>query len=226
MQGRREEFAVTKGKAGLRSQALSMTQVLANVDKGVPFSTKLFREQGLTSKEIYRVVSRLLNAGVLRRACRGFYFQPSGSLSYLGLEAFPSPAKIAKSWASERGYILVAQGVEEAYRMGFQAQAPVMDVFWTNGPTREFHVGNAVAIVKHKASSRLLWAEEPVGRLYRALLVAPVSGRSEAQLRNALNQCFGERVAAEDALNKLAKQATLKRWLWVITQERDRLLSY
>ena len=219
MPGRKEGVAVTKG-GGLRAQ------VLNTVENGVPFSTKLFRELGLSGKDLYKVISRLLKAGELRRACRGLYFQPSASLSHLGLEAFPSPAEIAKSWASERGYILVAQGFEEAYRLGFQAQAPVVDVFWTDGPTREFHVGNAVAIVRHKASSRLLWADEPVGRLYRALLVVPVSGRSGALLRNALNQCFDDSVAARDALNKLAKQATLKRWLRVITQERDRQLSY
>ena len=44
-----------------------------------------------------------------------------------------SAEQVAKKWAQQNGYKLVRQGVDSAYRLGFQTQAPIKTVFWTNG---------------------------------------------------------------------------------------------
>ncbi|GHG77482.1 hypothetical protein GCM10010919_33170 [Alishewanella longhuensis] len=66
---------------------------------------------------------------------------------------------------------MVRQGIEEAYRLDLQAQAPVKTVFWSYGPSREFKAGNQQVIIKHVVESKLLCVNKPEGSLYRALLV-------------------------------------------------------
>lgn len=51
-----------------------------------------------------------------------------------------------------------------------QTQAPVKRIYWSNGPTREFKVGNETVIVQHKSESKLKWLNRPEGELLRGLL--------------------------------------------------------
>ncbi len=43
--------------------------------------------------------------------------------------------EIAFSWARKLNFTMVRQGLEDAYQLGLQTQAPVNIVFWCSGPS-------------------------------------------------------------------------------------------
>lgn len=74
--------------------------------------------------------------------------------------------------------MLVCQDMEESYRLGFQTQCPMASVYWSNGPTRNFRIGQSVAYVRHMSAKFLVWPGFPVSCLYRAMQAETVESVS------------------------------------------------
>lgn len=143
---------------------------IARMRKGVPFSIEGFYELG-TESAVQKAFSRLAKSGEIVRVSKGFYVRPKSIESLPGAKVMPSPEEVAKAWARNYGYKLVSNGFEAAYRLGLQTQAPARTIYWTNGPSREFRVGNSIVEVKHVASSKLKWLNQPEGMILRGLSV-------------------------------------------------------
>lgn len=143
---------------------------IARMRKGVPFSIEGFYELG-TESTVQKAFSRLAKSGEIVRVSKGFYVRPKSIESLPGVKIMPSPEEVAKAWARSHGYKLVSHGFEAAYRLGLQTQSPARTMYWTNGPSREFKVGNSVVQVKHVASSKLKWLNQPEGLILRSLSV-------------------------------------------------------
>lgn len=58
--------------------------------------------------------------------------------------------------------MLVCQDMEESYRLGFQTQCPMASVYWSNGPTRNFRIGQSVAYVRHVSAKFLVGLGVPL----------------------------------------------------------------
>jgi len=99
---------------------------LNNESKGVPFLIRTYFNLG---SAIQRSFTKLTEIGEVQRLDRGMYACPQ----ILRLSYYGSAEDLACLWAKQFGLVLVAQGMEEAYRLGFQTQVPMRKVFWSNG---------------------------------------------------------------------------------------------
>lgn len=144
---------------------------------------------------------------------RGFYSRPKPLKALPSLTLIASAEKMATVWAKERGYNLAVQGLEAAYRLGMQTQAPVRRIYWSNGPSREFRIGNETVIVQHRSASRLKWLNRPEGELLRGMLSL---GGKHAQL-DAIKKAFSRLNIASHEMrrlitDKLINEPVLQGW--------------
>lgn len=164
-----------------------------------PFPYRLLRGLGSESST-QRAVRQLCEEGHLVRVMTGFYVQPKKLESVPNITVTCSPEDLAKAWAKERGYILTTTSFEEAYRLRFQTQAPMQTEYWTNGPSRTFKIGNAIASSRHVPDNLLLWHDLPIGRLYRALQSLPFKYIKSSDLKKALTILYSTEKEINQAL--------------------------
>ena len=193
------------------SVAMKVASRVNRMKRGVPFSITGFYSLG-NHTSVQKAISRLAQEGVVERVSKGYYVRPKPLPSMPSIKTTASAEQVAKVWAKEHGYKLVSQGQEAAYRLGLQTQAPMKTVYWSNGPSREFRVGNQVVEVRHISGQKLRWEKEPEGALLRGLLVTPpesveVSGLKKAVQRLSLTPAETRRVA-----KKLSTLPLLNAW--------------
>lgn len=121
----------------------------------------------------------------------------------LSIEITASAEQIAKKWAQQNGYILLRQGIESAYRLGLQTQAPVRTVFWSNGASSTFSVGNDIVEVRHVVESKLRWKSRPEGELLRSFTVTPANCVKLSELKKALTGLKLSEAQSRVAIKKL-----------------------
>ena len=193
------------------SVAQKVLAKLNRVQRGVPFPIDSFYELG-SETSVQKAFSRLAKEGVVARVSKGFYARPKPLASLPSIKTTASANEVARAWAKKHGYKLVSQGLESAYRLGFQTQAPMKAVYWSNGPSREFKIGNQVVEVRHTAERKLRWGNKPEGALLRGLSVTP----AEAVEMNTLTAAF-KRLSLTDAqaksvIHKLLESPLPKPW--------------
>lgn len=152
------------------SASAKVNERIARLRKGVPFSIGGFYQLG-TQTSVQKAMSRMVKEGEIVRVSKGMYVRPKPLPSVPSIKVTASPEQVAKAWAKERGFKLASQGLEAAYKLGFQTQAPMKTVLWSNGPTREFKVGNATVLVRHVSPKKLRWLGRPEGMLLRSISV-------------------------------------------------------
>jgi hypothetical protein len=129
-----------------RSQACKMTKTLENrvlkrikgAGRGSVFTPTTFADlgpRGSTDK----ILSRLVEAGEIRRLARGVYAYPE-SHPKLG-ELTPTADAIAKAVAGRDRTRLQPAGAYAANLLGLSEQVPAKSVFLTDGPTRTIKIG-------------------------------------------------------------------------------------
>lgn len=143
---------------------------IKRIKKGIPFSINGFYELG-GHAAVQKALSRLAKSGFIVRVQRGIYCRPKPLKAIPSIKKTASTEQVVRLWAKQNKYKLVPQGMEEAYRLGLQTQAPIRKVYWTNGPSKEFVVGNQKIVVVHKRDALLKWGNTPAGRLFRALFI-------------------------------------------------------
>jgi hypothetical protein len=143
-------------------------QRLSRHKKAQPFWIGDFYDLG-SSRQVQSAFAVCVRAGELKRLARGIYACP---LSFSTRPYCGSAEDLACLWAKQFGFVLVPQGMEAAYRLGLQTQMPMRKIFWTNGHSRTFQIGNEVVDVrKRQDRCGLLLASTPAGELYRGLSV-------------------------------------------------------
>lgn len=185
---------------------------IKRIQKGLPFAINGFYKLG-SRAAVQKALSRLTKLGEIFRLQRGIYCRPKPLKSLPSLTVTASAEQVAQLWARQHKYKLVSQGLEEAYRLGLQTQAPITKLYWTNGPSREFLVGNQKVVVKHIGENLLKWSNAPEGRLLRAL---SVFGESELP-NSAFKQVFSRlQIAGQEAnelLNKLTRSQEISKFI-------------
>ncbi|RUO18639.1 DUF6088 family protein [Aliidiomarina haloalkalitolerans] len=190
---------------------------IARMRKGTPFSIEGFYELG-SEATVQKAFSRLAKSGEIVRVSKGFYVRPRSIESLPGVRVMPSPEEVAKVWARTHGYKLAEQGFEAAYRLGLQTQAPARTVYWTNGPSREFKVGNSIVEVKHVAASKLKWLNQPEGLILRGLSVMEPEQLKPEQFRKAFKRLSLNRIERERVLENLKHSTLSSQWRQKLTQ--------
>ena len=189
----------------------AIEQSLQAKASGIPISLKTFAQFGSKSAIKY-ALRRLCVTGRLINVCRGFYVKPKRLESVPSVVVSCSLEDVAKLWAKENGYILTSSGFEELYRLRFQTQAPISTLYWSNGPSRRFRIGNATVRIQHVSESKLLWHDRPLGRLYRALQSIAPEHATGSQLSKALSIVSSDHTEQECLLKELLSENALRKW--------------
>lgn len=194
---------------------MSVSALVANrisrMKRGTPFSIEGFYSLGSTTS-VQKAMSRLAKEKVIVRVAKGIYSRPKPLKSIPSIKITAKAEEVAKTWARTHHYKMVPQGLEAAYRLGLQTQAPMKSVYWTTGPTREFRVGNEVVKVHHMTKSKLQWENKPEGTLLRSLLTLSPEHTSESLLTNAFKRLHLSEEEALKVISKLQKNAMLAMW--------------
>lgn len=193
------------------SVTMKVSTRVSRMKRGIPFSIRGFYSLG-SATAVQKAFSRLVQKGVLERVSKGLYVRPKVLQSMPSIKMTTSAEEIARVWAKEYGYKLVNQGQEEAYRLGFQTQAPMKKVYWSDGPSREFKVGNQVVEVHHISEHKLRWGKAPEGKLLRGLLVTPPEAVGVSRLKNAVQRLSLSPLETKTVLHKLSSEPLLNAW--------------
>ncbi|WP_108126750.1 DUF6088 family protein [Saccharospirillum mangrovi] len=152
------------------SVAEKVAKRVKRIPRGHLFSARECQQLGSLAA-VQKALSRLAQSGEIERVSRGVYSRPKARKTASPIVVLPSAVTLAKYWAKMNGYTLVTQAEEAAFRLGLQTQMPMRAIFWSNGPSRRFKQGNDIVEVRHVVDSKLRWAGQPEGEIYRGLLV-------------------------------------------------------
>lgn len=202
------------------SVSMKVQAKLQRMKRGEPFSITGFYSLG-SRTSVQKAISRLTQEGDLVRMQKGFYVRPKPIESFPSLKTTASAEQVARAWAREYGYKLVNQGHEEAYRLGFQTQSPMKKVFWSDGPSREFKVGNQVVEVLHTSKQKLRWERKPEGRLLRGMLVTPPEALSSVALKKAAERLALPPNEIVSIADKLSAVPLLSKWKDIIQMLKE-----
>jgi len=193
------------------SAAMKVLSRVNRMKRGLPFSITGFYTLG-SRTSVQKALSRLTKEGVVARVSKGLYVRPKPLPSMPSIKVTASTEQVAKAWAKTHGYKLVSQGLESAYRLGLQTQAPMKTIFWSNGPSRKFRVGNEEVEVRHSSEQKLRWGHAPEGVLLRGLLVTPPKSVELSKLINAFNRLSLSSLEKKRLVYKLSSLPSLQAW--------------
>jgi hypothetical protein len=201
-----------------------VTNRVSRMKRGTPFSIEGFYSLGTTTS-VQKAMSRLAKEEIIVRVAKGIYSRPKPLKNIPSIKITAKAEEVAKVWARTHHYKMVPQGLEAAYRLGMQTQAPMKSVYWTTGPSREFKIGNEVVQVHHTAKSKLQWENKPEGTLFRGLLALSPKHTSESSLKNALTRLQLSKSETLKVIAKLQKNAMLAMWKLKLENVERSLLS-
>ena len=193
------------------SVAMKVALRVKCMKRGSPFSIAGFYALG-SRTSVQKAFSRLVRDGVVERVSKGFYVRPKSLPSMPSIKVGASAEQVAKAWAKTYGYKMVRQGQEAAYRLGFQTQAPMKVIFWSNGPSREFKIGHEVVEVRHISRHKLRWEGKPEGELLRGMLVTRPSSVEISHLKKAFERLSLKPFEVNEIVRKLSKLPQLSAW--------------
>ncbi len=157
---------------------------LARYTKAHPFLIGDFYDLG-SARQVCAAFAVCVKTGELKRLARGVYARPK-HIRFSNKPYFGSAEDLARLWAKQFGYVLVPQAMESAYRVGLQTQMPLRKIYWTNGHSRKFQIGNElIEVRKRQNQSGLLLSNTPAGVLYRGLSVFEPRSLKLQQLQTA-----------------------------------------
>lgn len=192
--------------------------------RGMPFSIeKLYSLGSVTA--VQKVMSRLAKEGEVVRVAKGIYSRPKPLASIPSVRITAKAKDVAMTWAKIHHYKMVPQGLESAYRLGLQTQAPLKIVYWSSGSSRVFKVGNQEVQVKHAANFKLQWQHKPEGELLRGLMFASPEHTSKRQLSTALKRLNISHEEKLTVINKLIKNSNLGSWRNKLSSLKQTLIS-
>lgn len=180
--------------------------------RGKPFRSNDFLELG-SRAAIDQVLARLVKAGEIKRIKRGLFVKPERN-AYVG-EVLPGAEDVARFLAKQTGAKLAINGAEAARRFGFTTQVSSESVFQTDGPSREYHVGNHKVRLKRVAPRKLALAGRPAGDALSALWYL---GKDEVTPQT-FEQIEG-RLPPEEFSTLIERQEIMPGWM------RDSLIRY
>ena len=131
-----------------------------------PFTNKQLLKLG-SRASVDKALSRLVSEGVIQRIIRGVFMRPETN-RYIGM-VVPSVRDVVEVMAKDQGEIIQVQGAVAVNRFKLSTQVPVLPVFYTSGPSREFKIGNLPVCLRHVSRRKLLLAGKRSGMAISAL---------------------------------------------------------
>ena len=197
---------------------------LYRMQRGTPFTIEKFYSLGSVTA-VQKAMSRLTKEGEIVRVAKGIYSRPKPLAALPSIKITAKAEDVAITWAKANHYKMVPQGLESAYRLGLQTQAPLKTVFWSSGPSRVFKVGNEEVQIKHTANFKLRWQHRPEGELLRGLMFVSPEHTSMQQLSTALKRLNISHEEKLVVINKLLNNSSLRTWKNKLSSIKQTLTS-
>jgi hypothetical protein len=142
--------------------------------------------------KVDRSLADLAKEGKIRRIMTGLYDYPPFS-HILGKEAAPDLRKTAEAIARKYGWRIYPDGNTALNYLGLSTQVVAQNVWLSDGPTKEFHIGNRVLRFKHTA-------------------VKEASKYPETALVIQAIKAYGEKQTNDEFLSALRQKYSEKEW--------------
>lgn len=203
-------------------------QVSARINrmrKGVPFELSGFYKLG-TPGAVQQAMSRLAKEGTIVRVSKGIYARPRPLKLLPSISVTTSAELLAKVWAKKFGYKIAHHGMEDAYRLGLQTQAPLSTIYWTNGPSKEISVGKEVIKLlpfPNVERTTLIFSATPEGAFYRSFTVLEPESVSPTQVVGAIKRLSLSTEQAENVIYKLKKILLNQKWSQLLGEAENEL---
>jgi predicted transcriptional regulator of viral defense system len=99
-------------------------------------------------------LSRLEEEGLIKRIMRGVYYKPEYS-KLLGENIAPSPNAVANAIARNYGWSIVPCGDTALNLLGLSTQVPVVWLYVSDGPYKEYSYDNTTIKYKHTTNKEI-----------------------------------------------------------------------
>ncbi len=121
--------------------------------RGYAFTRKDFRDLGATGS-VGKILSRLVEDGMIRRVARGLFDYPRVNPA-LGGHLSPDIDQVAQAVARKFRWKVIPEGALAANQLGLSQQVPAKIVYLSNGPTKKTQVGKRAIHFKHARPKEL-----------------------------------------------------------------------
>lgn len=164
-------------------------QQIQHYEQGELFTTEAFLALG-SRAAIDKSLSRLVEQGSIERVARGVFVKPK--INRFTGKVLPEVTQVVELIADHNGEVIQLHGAEAARRFKLSTQMPTTPVFYTNGSTRELHIGNRTVKLIHTSNQRKLQhAGSKVGMALSALWYLgkdTVTPSTVEKVRNAMSE--------------------------------------
>ena len=140
---------------------------IRSMPEGSVFITSDFLDLADTPT-INKALSRLSSEGTIRRVVRGVYDRPSFSV-LLQENSAPDTNLAAKAIARNFGWTIVPCGDTALNLLGLSTQVPATWQYVSDGPYREYTIGNRVLQFKHGANKDVSGLSDKFALIVQAL---------------------------------------------------------
>ena len=158
------------------------------IKRGEPFTSTRFLRLGSRSA-VDKALSRLVEEGTIHRITRGVFVRPKQS-RFVG-QVMPDVNRVIEVIAKDHDEIIQLHGAEAARRFKLSTQMPISPVYYTNGASREIHIGNLKVKLMHTTNQRRLQhAGKKPGMALSALWYLGkenINPKAIEQIRNSLS---------------------------------------
>lgn len=126
-----------------------ITSIIYGHGRGWAF-TKTDFISGFTEANIHQALSSLARAGTIRRVCHGVYDYPRYS-ELLGQALSPELDQVAQALARKFNWRIQPSGDAVLNLLGLSTQVPARWIYLSDGPGREYMVGNVTLVFRKLA---------------------------------------------------------------------------
>ena len=163
--------------------------------RGWAFSTNDFVED-FSRDQIETALSRLCSEGKIRRVCRGIYDYPKYS-ELLRQDLSPDFDQVAQAFARKFNWRIQPAGDAALNLLGLSSQVPGRLVYLSDGPNRQYDIGNYTLEFKKSALKDVGFKYRESGLIVQALKALGQERVDEAviaTLRKQLDEAACKRV--------------------------------
>lgn len=120
---------------------------IVDAGRGYAFTRKDFQDIA-PSGSIGQILSRMVEAGTIRRIDRGIFDYPNIN-SFIGGQLSPDSDQVANAFARKFKWSILPYGSLAANRLGISQQVPSKIAYLSDGPTKDIRIGNTIIHFKH-----------------------------------------------------------------------------
>lgn len=159
---------------------------------------------------VRKALSRLAESGKIRRIIRGVYDRPRFSQLLLEYEA-PNMEQVAKAIARNFGWNIVPCGDTALNLLQLSTQVPAVWQYVSDGPYREYTIGNLQLKFKHTSNKDL------AGQSYKtALITQALKALGKECIDDAVKEKLSTALTADELVTALAETQHGTVWIYEI----------